>query len=163
MTAPVRAVPPLPAAEAELLNGLDPVLRSVALKHRAESLAAGLPFQFLSTLRNRSAQAAEALRVDRTTPAAPAGKSKHEVGGAYDLVRQGAAVERKVGEIGERLGLKWGGRFRGYVNGVLTATPDPNHFEAPVSRAELSAYRNLGLIVGAAVIGVILVVATEGE
>lgn len=153
MTTPVRPVPPLSAAEAEIVNGLDSALRAVAIRHRSEAISAGLPFEFLSGLRSRSQQAALASAPNRTTPAAPAGHSKHEVGGAYDLKRQTPAVERHVGEIGERLGLRWGGRF--------TPTPDPNHFEAPVSRAELVAYRNLALVVAAGVTGVIIVVASE--
>lgn len=162
MTAPARPVPPLTQEEAELLAGLDSVLRSIALRHRSEAIAAGLPFAFLSGLRSRAQQAAEyAKRYDANgkllpgfTPAAKPGTGKHEVGGAYDLVRQSGAVERKVGEIGERLGLRWGGRF--------TPTPDPNHFEAPISRLELSTYRNLALVTAAAVMGLVVVVAREG-
>lgn len=150
---------PLTPAEAEIVNGLDPALRPVALRHRERALSLGLPFTFLSGLRSRSQQQAEADRTGRTTPAAPAGQSKHEVGGAYDLVRQSAAIETRVGALGEELGLKWGGRFR---DARGNPTPDGNHFEVPVSRSMFSAYRNVTLLSVAAVAGVVLVVA-EGS
>lgn len=145
---------PLTAAEAEIVNGLDPVLRSLALQHRAKVLERGLPFVFLSGLRSRSQQEALAADPNRTTPAAPAGGSKHEVGAAYDVTRQTTAVERQVGEIAEGLGLKWGGRF---------SKPDPNHFEVPVTRAAFSAYRNVTLLSAAAVAGLGLAVAMTQE
>lgn len=148
-------MPPLTLEEAEIVNGLDPALRPVALRHREASLAAGLPFRFLSGLRSRSQQQALASDPSRTSPAAPAGRSKHEVGGAYDVARQSPAVERKVGEIGEGLGLRWGGRF--------TPTPDPNHFEVPVTRAAFSAYRNVTLLGVAAVAGLALGAVVTGE
>lgn len=143
-------VPPLTAEEAEIVNGLDPALRPVALRHREETLTAGDPFRFLSGLRSRSQQGALKADPTRTTPAAPAGTSKHEVGGAYDLERQSARVEARVGAIGERLGLRWGGRFQ--------PKPDPNHFEVPVTRATFSAYRNVTLLSVAAVAGLGLAV-----
>lgn len=153
---------PLTPEEAEVVNGLDPALRPVALRHREEALGAGLPFRFLSGLRSRSQQAAEyAKRYDENghlrpgfTPAAKPGTSIHEVGGAYDLERQTPAIERKVGEIAERLGLRWGGRF--------TPNPDPNHFEVPVTRTAFTAYRNVTLLSIAAVAGLALVVVGEG-
>lgn len=147
-------MPPLTPEEAEIVNGLDPALRPIALRHRETALAQGLPFRFLSGLRSRSQQQALKADLSRTTPAAPAGSSKHEVGGAYDLVRQSPAVERKIGELAEGLGLRWGGRFK--------PTPDPNHFEVPVSRAAFTAYRNVTLLGVAAVAGLALAVASEG-
>lgn len=147
-------MPPLTPEEAEIVNGLDPALRPVALRHREAVLGARLPFRFISGLRSRSQQTALVADTSRTTPAAKAGTSKHEVGGAYDLARQTPTVERKVGEIGEGLGLKWGGRF--------APTPDPNHFEVPVTRATFSAYRNVTLLGIAAVAGLGLAVIGEG-
>jgi len=137
---------PLSAAEAEIVAGLDPVLRPVALQHRDVALREGLPFVFISGLRSRSQQAGLATDPNRTTPAAPPGSSKHEVGGAYDLKRQTPAVEEKVGALGERVGLRWGGRFKPLA--------DPNHFEAPMTRDELATYRRVQLVGVALVLGI---------
>lgn len=138
---------PLSPVEAEIVSGLDSSLQPIALEHRRRALEAGFPFVFLSGIRSRQQQAAEAARDNRATPAAPAGQSKHEVGFAYDVERQLPAVEAKVGAIAEQLGLKWGGRFR---DAKGQPSPDPNHFEAPQPRAELATYRNLKLAAGAA-------------
>lgn len=143
--------------EAEIVNGLDPVMRSLALRHRDEAIREGVPWPgFLSGLRSRSQQAALATDPTRKTPAAPPGRSMHEVGGAYDLKRVSATVEARLGAIAERLGLRWGGRFR--------PTPDPNHYEAPVTRATFTAYRNVALLSAAAVagLGVAAVIGREG-
>jgi hypothetical protein len=152
------ATRPLSAAEAEIVAGLDPEFQPVAMKHRAAALAEGLPFEFISGFRSRSQQAAEAAATDRTTPAAPAGMSKHEVGFAYDIRKLGltpAQLER-IGLIGEGLGLRWGGRFK--------PTPDPNHYEAPQPRVTLSAYRSVKIGFGVALlaVGAITVVGGEG-
>lgn len=150
---------PLIAAEAEIVNGLDPVFRPFALRLRDSALSRGLPFVFLSGLRSRSQQAAEVARVGRTTPAAPAGKSKHEIGFAFDTERQTAAIESQVGALAESLGLKWGGRF---VDAQGKPSPDPNHFEAPATRSELSTYRNVQLVAAAFAVGVLgLVIASD--
>lgn len=145
---------PLSAAEAEIVAGLDPVLRPVALRHRDAALRAGHPFVFISGLRSRSQQAGLATDPNRATPAAPAGMSKHEVGGAYDLKRQTPAVEAAVGVLGEQVGLRWGGRFK--------PTPDPNHFEAPFARAELAAYRRVQLIGAVLAVGLVISIASDG-
>lgn len=152
------SVRPLTAAEAEIVNGLDPVFRPYALRLREAALTGGYPFVFLSGLRSRSQQAAEVTRAGRDTPAAPAGKSKHEIGFAFDVERQAADVELKVGVLAEGVGLKWGGRFHD-VNG--NPSPDPNHFEAPVTRSALASYRNVQLVAVAGMIGLAVVVATD--
>ena len=156
------AVHVLTAAEAEILMGLDPALRPVALRHRDAALSQGLPFVFISGLRSRSQQTAEvAARYNPDgslkpgfTPAAKPGTSKHEVGGAYDLARQAPSVEQKVGALGESLGLTWGGRY--------TPTPDPNHFEVSTSRAEFASYRAVTLLAVAGTVGLVLAL-TAGE
>lgn len=51
-------------------------------------------------------------------PVAPPGTSKHELGRAWDMVGD-AVLLRQLGEIWERAGGRWGGRFG-----------DPIHFEA---------------------------------
>lgn len=155
------ALPPLSKLEVEILNGLDPVLRPMALQHRANAIAAGLPFTFLSGRRSRSEQQAEVERDGRTTPAAPAGKSKHEVGAAYDIVRVGVSGDQlsRIGVLAEQLGLKWGGRFR---DAKGAPAPDPNHFELPQTRGEILGYQTLQLIGLGALVGVVvLVVAGE--
>lgn len=158
------ALPPLSAAEAELLAGLDARYQPLVLKHRALAIWDGLPYTIISGLRSRSQQATLADSTTRTTPAAPAGMSKHEVGFAHDvdLYRDnGAAIYTsaqltRLGLLAESIGLKWGGRF--------APKPDPNHFEAPLPRAQLAAYRNVMLAagVGAIALGVWVAVETGG-
>jgi hypothetical protein len=143
----------LTSAESEILMGLDPITRTLAMRHRAAVLTEGLPFILLSGLRSRAQQAALADDPNRTTPAAAAGNSKHEVGAAYDLVRQSSAIESRVGVLAEALGLKWGGRFQPQA--------DPNHFELPQTRAEIVSYRNLALVGLAAGLGLVLVFARD--
>ena len=143
----------LTSVESEILSGLDPITRTLAMRHRAAALAEGLPFLLLSGLRSRSQQAALADDPNRATPAAAPGNSKHEVGAAYDLVRQSSAVESRVGALAEALGLKWGGRF--------APTPDPNHFELPQTRSEIASYRSLALVGVAAAMGLALVLAKD--
>lgn len=155
---------PLSAAEAEIVAGLDPEFQPVALKHRAAALAELLPFTFISGLRSRSQQAAEVASTTRTTPAAPSGMSKHEVGFAYDVdlntdagrpIYTPAQLAR-LGALAEGLGLRWGGRF--------APKADPNHFEAPQARVTLAAYRNVKIGVGVALlaVGAITIVSGEG-
>ena len=58
-----------------------------------------------------------------TLPAARPGESLHEQGRAFDIGTDFALSEgqwRCLGELGEALGLTWGGRF---------STPDRNHFQ----------------------------------
>lgn len=138
----------LSSVEGEIVMGLDPVMRILALRHRQAAIDAGLPFTLISGLRSRSQQAALASDATRTTPAAPAGNSKHEVGAAYDVARQSADTEARVGALAETLGLRWGGRFQ--------PKPDPNHFELPESRAEIAGYRNLVLVGLAAGVGLVV-------
>lgn len=150
-------VPPLPAAEAEIVAGLDSSFQPVALAHRRRALEAGVPFTFISGLRSRAQQAALAAAPDRSTPAASAGTSKHEVGFAYDVRMAGltSAQLSQLGALGESLGLRWGGRF--------TPKADPNHYEAPDPRPTLAAYRNVKIAAGLALIvgGVWVSVATD--
>lgn len=157
-------VPPLTAAEAELVAGLDARYQPMVLRHRAAALDAGLPYTIISGLRSRSQQAALATSTARSTPAAPAGLSKHEVGFAHDVdlttdagrpIYTPAQLER-LGVLWEQLGGRWGGRFK--------PTPDLNHFEAPEPRATLAAYRNVMLAagVGFMVAGVWVAVETGG-
>lgn len=157
-------VPPLSAAEAEIVAGLDALYQPLVLKHRALAIADGLPYPIISGLRTRSQQAALVTSTTRVTPAAPAGMSKHEVGFAHDVdlyKDNGVAVYTpaqllRLGVLAESIGLKWGGRF--------APMPDPNHFEAPLPRGQLAAYRNVMLAagVGAIALGVWVAVETGG-
>jgi hypothetical protein len=141
--------------EVEIVNGLDGVLRPVALQHRERALGAGLPFVFISGRRSRTQQATEVARSDRTTPAAAVGQSLHELGAAYDLQRQQGDIEARVGALGEALGLEWGGRY--------LPQPDPNHFEVPVSRAAFATYQaiTLGALAAAAGLGLLVLVKVK--
>lgn len=147
---------PLTQAEAEIVAGLDSAFQPLALKHRQLALEAGLPFEFISGLRSRSQQAALATDATRTTPAAPAGMSKHEVGFAYDVRRTGLTADQlaRIGALAESIGLRWGGRF--------APTPDPNHFEAATPRAALAAYRNVKIAAGFALLSGVALVIVEG-
>lgn len=147
----------LTAVEAEIVAGLDPEFQPVALRHREQCLAEGLPFVFISGLRSRSQQQQLATDGTRTTPAAPAGMSKHEVGFAYDIQKTGLSTTQlnRIGAIGEALGLRWGGRFK--------PTPDPNHYEAPQARATLAAYRGVKIGFGVALLAGSIITVVQGD
>lgn len=90
----------------------------------------------------------------------PPGSSRHALGGAFDLHIVGDTGltdprYSQLGALGERLGLKWGGRFS-----RQDALPDPYHFELIESldeaRARWADFRGRllqGARGGAAVIG----------
>jgi len=52
-------------------------------------------------------------------PAAPPGRSKHNIGEAFDLVVNSPQNQSWLGAVWESWGGRWGGRFG-----------DPNHFDA---------------------------------
>ncbi len=155
----------LSAPEAELVAGLDARYQPLVLRHRQLALEAGLPYRIISGLRSRTQQVALVADATRLTPAAPVGRSKHEIGFAHDVdlvddwtgrpVYTAVELER-LGLLGEQLGLRWGGRFR--------PTPDPNHFEAPEPRDVLAGYRRVMLAAGVGMIvgGVWLAVEQGG-
>jgi len=73
-----------------------------------------------STVRSRSEQRRlyNAYLAGRSRfPAAPPGRSKHELGRAIDIYASDEAL-RRLGAAWEQLGGRWGGRFN-----------DPIHFE----------------------------------
>lgn len=73
-----------------------------------------------STVRSRSEQRRlyNAYLAGRSRfPAAPPGRSKHELGRAIDIAASPEAL-RRLGAAWERMGGRWGGRFN-----------DPIHFE----------------------------------
>lgn len=55
----------------------------------------------------------------RSTPAAPAGRSLHNYGHAFDLKVQNSEDQEWLGQVWESWGGRWGGRFN-----------DPNHFDS---------------------------------
>lgn len=112
------------------LNDLDMRVRMRAEKHRELCAAEGIDLLIYCTYRDEEAQAAEYAK-GRTLPGpirtyAKPGYSMHQYKLAYDCVpmRNGKpvwnnkAVEdaklwRLVGELGERAGLTWAGRWTG--------------------------------------------------
>lgn len=71
---------------------------------------------------------------------APAGHSMHAYGAAFDIKIVGGGSDaqyKRLGQLGEQLGLRWGGHF-----GESTGHPekrDPFHFELPETLAHASA------------------------
>jgi hypothetical protein len=110
------------------LNALHPYFRGkiVALINKCK--AAGIQLAVVESYRTHSKQA-EYYAMGRKYTSKPGGKSRHQYGLAVDVVPIVDSVAvwnnhrlwRKIGSIGERLGLTWGGRWR-----VLY---DPGHFE----------------------------------
>lgn len=126
-------IPALTPEQAELVGQLDPAFQPFALAHRARVLARGVPFEYEQTLRSPQEQAKEFA--EKPGVAVAPGKSKHEIGFAYDGRGPRTPQEWQVyGQEAEELGLEWGGRY---------ATPEPWHVEAKEERAGLAAYRAL--------------------
>jgi len=87
--------------------------------------SAGIPLQITSTLRTRDEQSALVASGRSQTFS-----SKHLTGQAFDVDIHGWGRDEipewwfyQLGELGEALGLRWGGRFSGFW--------DPGHFENP--------------------------------
>ena len=88
----------------------------------------GIELAFVETYRTHAKQA-EYKGMGKKYTRSGAGKSKHQYGLAVDVVPMigdsavwhNPVLWRKVGLIGERLGLRWGGRWRRPF--------DPGHFE----------------------------------
>jgi hypothetical protein len=146
MTPAPYAQPPLTLPESEIVASLDSAFQPYALEIRRQALAAGIPFTFTSGLRSYSDQAELYAHPELHpgTPAAAPGTSKHEVGFAFDFTGPRSDDEyERVAEIGEGMGLTWGGRWGGDQR-------DRVHFEAPTPRADLLTYRNIKIAAGAA-------------
>jgi hypothetical protein len=90
--------------------------------------AKGIELAFVETYRTPAKQA-EYKNMGRKYTRSGAGKSKHQYGLAVDVVPivngeaqwHNLALWKKIGTTGERLGLRWGGRWRYPF--------DPGHFE----------------------------------
>ncbi|MCK6618007.1 MAG: M15 family metallopeptidase [Cyclobacteriaceae bacterium] len=110
------------------LEALHPYFRDKVLQLIQLARAKGIELAVVETYRTRAKQA-EYKSMGKRYTRTGAGNSKHQYGLAIDLVPivNGQAqwhnmqLWRKVGVIGERLGLRWGGRWRSPF--------DPGHFE----------------------------------
>lgn len=110
------------------LRALHPYFRDKIAKLIEVCKAAGIELAIVESYRTPAKQA-EYYSMGRKYTSTPGGKSKHQYGLAVDLVPMVDSVAvwnnhrlwRKIGLAGERLGLRWGGRWR--------VTYDPGHFE----------------------------------
>ncbi len=111
-------------ASENLLAGVDGELARRVRAMEAALAPRGIGLKVTSGRRSTAQQAVlYANRASNPNPVAKPGTSKHEQGLAVDVVPTGArsaAVQKMIGEEGERQGLRWGGRF---------SKPDPVHFE----------------------------------
>ncbi len=109
-------------------NSLHPYFRDKVLQLIAKCKAKGIELAFVETYRTHAKQA-EYKGMGKKFTSSGAGRSKHQYGLAVDvvpIVKDSAVwhdkiLWRKIGVIGEQLGLRWGGRWRHPY--------DPGHFE----------------------------------
>lgn len=105
-----------------MFTGLHPQLRPYAQYLYDEARRAGYGPTVTSVFRTRGQQARlyrRYLQGVSPWPAAPPGSSLHEFGAAFDMVVAAggkSAQQRAVGELWERLGGRWGGRFNDEVH-----------------------------------------------
>jgi len=110
------------------LEALHPFFRDKIRELIRECKEAGITLAIVESYRTPAKQA-EYYAMGRKYTASPGGKSRHQYGLAVDVVPivdsvavwDNARLWRKIGFAGERLGLRWGGRWR--------VTYDPGHFE----------------------------------
>ncbi|MEJ0055395.1 MAG: M15 family metallopeptidase [Bacteroidota bacterium] len=110
------------------LQSLHPYFRDKILELVRVCRSKGIELAIVETYRTRTKQN-EYKAMGRRYTRAAAGSSKHQYGLAVDVVPvkdsviqwNNIALWKKVGTIGERLGLRWGGRWRRPF--------DPAHFE----------------------------------
>ncbi len=122
------------------LQALHPYFRDRIVQLIKVCKAAGINLAIVESYRTAAKQA-QYYSMGRKYTSTPGGKSKHQYGLAVDVVPIVDSVAvwnnyrlwRKIGMAGERLGLRWGGRWR--------VTYDPGHFEwsAGLTRQELEA------------------------
>jgi len=121
------------------LNALHPYFRDRVSALIAACKAKGIEIAVVETYRTHAKQH-EYKTMGKGYTNSGAGKSKHQYGLAVDVVPvvKGVAVWnntilwRKVGMMGERLGLRWGGRWR--------RPYDPGHFEWTGGTATATLY-----------------------
>ncbi len=110
-----------------LIQDLIPALQPIAREFMIRCAAEDIPTVLTCTLRSNEEQAALYAQ-GRTAPGkivthAQPGQSKHNTGEAFDvgLKKQDGSMDwndsnpnwLRMGEIGEELGLQWGGRWLG--------------------------------------------------
>lgn len=110
------------------LNSLHPYFRDRILELIRVCKAQGIELAVVESFRTHAKQA-EYFGMGRKYTRSKGGKSKHQYGLAVDVVPVVNSVAlwddqvlwKKIGVAGERLGLRWGGRWR--------SPYDPAHFE----------------------------------
>jgi hypothetical protein len=110
------------------LNALHPFFRDRIIALIKACKAKGIELAIVETYRTHAKQHEYKVMGKKYTSSG-AGRSKHQYGLAIDVVPivdsvavwDNAALWRKIGVTGERLGLRWGGRWR--------KPYDPGHFE----------------------------------
>ena len=126
------------------LDDIDPRFKPLAMELIARCVERGIAVMIVDTLRNEAeqelnlARGTSATKSSRHLPQLPDGKSlavdlcpyeTYQRHGLDKLAWDPNAEEwRVMGEIGERLGLRWGGRWERPF--------DPGHFELPVTDQE---------------------------
>ena len=121
-------------------NALHPYFRDKVLDLIERCKEKGIELAFVETYRTHAKQN-EYKGMGKKYTRSGGGKSKHQYGLAVDVVPivngeaqwDNLALWRKIGVIGEKLGLRWGGRWRHPF--------DPGHFEwtGGLNTAALSA------------------------
>ena len=110
------------------LNALHPFFRDQVITLINKCKTKGIELAVVETYRTHAKQHEYKSMGKKYTNSA-AGRSRHQYGLAIDVVPvvdsvavwDNAALWRKIGVIGEKLGLRWGGRWRNPY--------DPGHFE----------------------------------
>lgn len=110
------------------LESLHPYFRDKVLELMRICKAKGIQLAIVETYRTHAKQT-EYKTMGRKYTRTKAGQSKHQYGLAVDVVPMIDSIPqwrniklwRKIGPIGERLGLRWGGRWHKLF--------DPGHFE----------------------------------
>lgn len=110
------------------LKSLHPFFRDQVLNLIAKCKAKGIELAVVETYRTHAKQH-EYKTMGKKYTSSGAGRSKHQYGLAVDIVPivnsvavwDNVVMWRKIGAIGEKLGLRWGGRWR--------KPYDPGHFE----------------------------------
>ena len=110
------------------LQALHPYFRDKVAALIQTCKAAGIELVIVESYRTAAKQA-EYFAMGKEYTNTPGGKSRHQYGLAVDVVPivdsvavwNNARLWRKIGAAGERLGLRWGGRWR--------VVYDPGHFE----------------------------------
>lgn len=121
------------------LQALHPYFRDKVIELFRVCKSMGIELAVVESYRTKAKQA-QYFAMGNQYTSTPGGKSRHQYGMAVDVVPIVDSIAvwnnhrlwKKIGVAGERLGLRWGGRWR-----VLY---DPGHFEWPggVSRHELA-------------------------